>query len=146
MAKSLVELSADIVAAQARHSTWPADAMAECLRTIFRTLRDIQGPGPGGDGADVMSRDPQSSIQRNQVICLECSKAFKLLSNRHLALHNLTPRAYKHKHGIRMTQALSARTLTTKRRKLAKEQGIGTQLAAWRSARTQPPPSRVAVG
>ena len=75
-----------------------------------------------------MTRDPQSSIQRNQVLCLECGKAFKLLSNRHLALHDLTPRAYKHKHGIRMTQALSARTLSTRRRKLAKELGMGKQL------------------
>ena len=74
-------------------------------------------------------------LKRTQVICLECGKAFKLLSNRHLALHGLTPREYKQKHGIRMTQALSARTLSARRRKLAKDLGMGKQLAEWREDR-----------
>ena len=146
MSKSLVEMCAEIVAAQASHTSLPAEEMAESLRKIFRTLQDIQGQGGDVAGEDTGSRDPQSSIQRNQVICLECHKAFKLLSNRHLALHSLTPRAYKHKHGIRMTQALSARTLSTRRRKLAKELGMGKQLAEWRAARTLQRPSLAAAG
>jgi len=36
-----------------------------------------------------------------------------------------------------MTQALSARTLSTRRRKLAKELGMGKQLAEWRAERKQ---------
>ena len=146
MSKSLVEMSADIVAAQVRHTALPAEEIAESLRTIFQTLQNMQGQGDGAVGEEAITRDPQSSIQRNQVICLECSKAFKLLSNRHLALHDLTPRAYKHKHGIRMTQALSARTLSTRRRKLAKELGMGKQLAEWRTARKQQAMSLAAVG
>ena len=135
MSKSLVEMSAEIVAAQASHTPLAPEEIAESLRKIFGTLKDIQTQGNGLELEDVVSRDPQSSIQRNQVICLECGKAFKLLSNRHLALHSLTPREYKQKHGIRMTQALSARTLSTRRRKLAKELGMGKQLAAWRADR-----------
>jgi predicted transcriptional regulator len=135
MSKSLVEMSAEIVAAQASHTPLPPEEIAESLRKIFVTLKDIQSQGNGLEIEEVVSRDPQSSIQRNQVICLECGKAFKLLSNRHLALHGLTPREYKQKHGIRMTQALSARTLSTRRRKLAKELGMGKQLAAWRAER-----------
>jgi predicted transcriptional regulator len=146
MSKSLVELSADILTAQARHTTLLANEMAASLRTIFRTLQDIQREGGSAAGDVAVSPNPETSIQRSQVICLECHKAFKLLSNRHLALHQLTPRAYKHKHGIRMTQALSARTLSTKRRKLAKALGMGTQLAAWRSARKQQTLARAAVG
>jgi predicted transcriptional regulator len=146
MSKSLVEMSAEIVAAQASHTVLLTDEMAASLRTIFLTLQDIQGQGGGVTGEDPVARDPQSSIQRNQVICLECNKAFKLLSNRHLALHSLTPRAYKHKHGIRMTQALSARTLSTRRRKLAKELGMGKQLAEWRAARKQQAPMLAVAG
>jgi predicted transcriptional regulator len=128
-------MSAEIVAAQASHTPLAPDEIAESLRRIFGTLKDIQTLGNGLELEEAVSRDPQSSIQRNQVICLECGKAFKLLSNRHLALHSLTPREYKQKHGIRMTQALSARTLSTRRRKLAKELGMGKQLAAWRADR-----------
>lgn len=139
MAKSLVEMCAEIVAAQAGHTRLTSEEIGDSLRQVFRTLQDVQRTGQETEVEESVSRDPQSSIQRNQVICLECGKSFKLLSNRHLALHNLTPRAYKQKHGIRMTQALSARTLSQRRRKLAKELGMGKQLAEWRAERKHRP-------
>jgi predicted transcriptional regulator len=135
--KTLVEMSAEIVAAQARRKNLSPEGIADSLRRVFETLQRVQQADNGAERDETVSRDPQSSIQRNQVICLECGKPFKLLSNRHLALHNLTPREYKQKHGIRMTQALSARTLSARRRKLAKELGMGKQLAAWRAERKQ---------
>ena len=135
MSKSLVEMSAEIVAAQASHRALTPEEIADSLRRTFQTLKEIQQLGNGTEFEEAVSRDPQASIQRNQVMCLECGKSFKLLSNRHLALHGLTPRAYKQKHGIRMTQALSARTLSARRRKLAKDLGMGKQLAAWRAER-----------
>jgi predicted transcriptional regulator len=135
MSKTLVEMSASIVMAQARHSRLSSDDIADSLRKVFQTLKDIQQMGNGSEIDEAISRDPQSSIQRNQVVCLECGKAFKLLSNRHLALHGLTPRAYKQKHGMRLTQALSSRALTARRRKVAKELGLGKELTAWRADR-----------
>ena len=107
MSKSLVEMCTDIVSAQAGHTAMSSEDIVESLHRVFRTLQEVQHLGDNGEQDEGMTRDPQSSIQRNHVLCLECGKAFKLLSNRHLALHDLTPRAYKHKHGIRMTQALS---------------------------------------
>ena len=107
MSKSLVEMSAEIVMAQASHSPLTPDDIADSLRKVFQTLKDMQQMGNGSEIDEAISRDPQSSIQRTQVICLECGKAFKLLSNRHLALHGLTPRKYKQKHGIRLTRGLS---------------------------------------
>lgn len=136
--KSLVEMCTDIVSAQASHTPMSCEDIIASLRQVFRTLQAVQQLGDSLEPEEgSIRRDPQASIQRNQVLCLECGKAFKLLSNRHLALHGLTPRAYKHKHGIRMTQALSARTLSARRRKLAKELGMGKQLAAWRAERKQ---------
>ena len=139
MSKTLVEMCTDIVSAQAGHTAMSSEDIVESLRRVFRTLQEVQHLGGVAENEEgsMTPRDPQSSIQRNQVLCLECGKAFKLLSNRHLALHDLTPRAYKHKYGIRMTQALSARTLSTRRRKLAKELGMGKQLAEWRAERKQ---------
>jgi predicted transcriptional regulator len=132
MSKSLVEMAAEIVAAQASLTTLSPEEMADSLRKISEVLHALHHTGQEVEPGDAITMDPQASIQRNQVICLECGNTFKLLSNRHLALHGLTPRAYKQKHGIRMTQALSARTLSARRRKLAKDRGMGKQLAAWR--------------
>ena len=139
MVKSLVEMCAEIVAAQVSHTHLTSEEIGDSLRQVFQTLLDVQRLGQGIDTEESVGRDPQNSIQRHQVICLECGKSFKLLSNRHLALHSLTPREYKQKHGIRMTQALSARTLSQRRRKLAKELGMGKQLAEWRAGRKQRP-------
>jgi predicted transcriptional regulator len=144
MAKSLLEMSTEIIAAQAKHKSMEPDEMAENLRTVFQTLREIHQLGQDGEGSEetasgdsiaYLRRNPLKSIQRNHIICLESGKAYKLLSNRHLALYNLTPREYKKKWGIPMTMPLSARSLTNRRRKLAKELGMGKQLAEWRAQR-----------
>jgi predicted transcriptional regulator len=140
--KSVVEMSAEIVAAQASNKTMSAEDITESLRRVFDVLQEIQG-GDGvlsedatsSDSLAYLRRNPIASIQRNQVICLESGKAYKLLSNRHLALYGLTPREYKKKWGIPMTMPLSARSLTNRRRKLAKELGMGRQLAEWRAER-----------
>ena len=145
MSKSLIELSASIIAAQAEHRSMSQEDMANGLRTVFQTLKDLhqtyQAAEPGDPEARselaYLRQHPLESIQRNQVICLESGKAYKLLSNRHLALYGLTPREYKKKWGIPQTTPLSARSLTQRRRKLAKEMGMGSQLAEWRAQRKQ---------
>ena len=143
MEKSLVELSADIIAAQAQGNTMTTAELAEGLQTVFQTLQALHqdshnGMDESGNPSETLAylrQNPLKSIQRNQVICLESGKAYKLLSNRHLALYGLTPKEYKKKWGIPMTTPLSSRALTLRRRKLAKEQGMGSQLAAWRAER-----------
>jgi predicted transcriptional regulator len=135
MSKSLIEMTTEIVAAQVHLTPLSPDDIADSVHKVFQALTAIQHVEHGTAYAETVTTDPQASIQRHQAVCLECGKAFKLLSNRHLALHGLTPRAYKQKHGIRLTQALSAQTLSAKRRKIAKERGMGKQLAAWRADR-----------
>ena len=140
--KTVVEMSAEIVAAQASNKNMSAEDITESLRRVFDVLQEIQS-GNGVISEDATSpdslvylrRNPLASIQRNQVVCLESGKPYKLLSNRHLALYGLTPREYKKKWGIPMTMPLSARSLTNRRRKLAKELGMGKQLAEWRAER-----------
>ena len=145
MDKSLIELSAELVAAQARHQTMSPEEMSQGLRTLFQTLQELHQAHEAAASSDsettttlaYLRQNPLESIQRNQVICLESGKGYKLLSNRHLALYNMTPREYKTKWGIPKTTALSSRALTQRRRKRAKELGMGTQLAVWREKRKQ---------
>jgi len=134
MDKSLVEICANLVTAQARTMRLEPEAMANSVNHIYQTLQELHQREEGGPPT---IDQPENSIQRNHVICLECGKAFTLLSNRHLALHGLTPRTYKQKHGLRMTQPLSAHTLSARRRKMARELKMGKQLAAWREAQKE---------
>lgn len=136
MSKSLVEMASEIVAAQARHAPMSPEEISEGVKKVFMMLQQLQtleAGMPGHSDSEGLTRvTPQDSIQRNRVICLECHKEFKLLSNRHLALHGMNSREYKLKYGIPLRQALSAKSLTLARRKIAKEKGLGEKLVAHR--------------
>jgi predicted transcriptional regulator len=145
MVKSLVELCADVVAAQAQSRRMTPEEVAGSIRAVFQTLQEleqhVQEPHEletdAHDALMVLRRQPQKAFQRTKVYCLECGRSFKLLSNRHLATHGLTPRAYKQKWGFPLRTSLSAQTLTARRRQLAKSRGMGSALAEWRAARQQ---------
>ncbi len=134
MEERLVEMCAMIVSAQAKHVQLTTDELVSSLLTISKTLRDIQVEQTS---ASPSAASPERSIHRNHIECLECGKSFTLLTNRHLALHKLTPRMYKKKYGLPLMQPLSARSLTEKRRRVARELGMGKELTAWRAARKQ---------
>jgi predicted transcriptional regulator len=113
-----------------------AEDISNGVRKIVEVLQELHtleaSLTTDSDVAGTPRLHPQDSIQRNRVICLECHKEFKLLSNRHLSQHNLTSRAYKLKYGLPLRQALSAKALTLTRRKIAKEKGLGAKLVAHR--------------
>ncbi len=120
-----------------------AEELSEALTKTYASLRRVrdQEEGvataipPSGGAAVIM--EPAASIQRNKVICLECGKEFKQLSRSHLKSHALLPKEYKKKHGFKASQALTATSLSAKRRKVAKQRGLGEKLAAARKKRTK---------
>lgn len=71
------------------------------------------------DSQDSSCQVTECSIQQEKVICLECGKSLQLLSHRHLAAHGLTPRTYKRKYGLRLTQSLCTYELARRREALA---------------------------
>ena len=145
MAKSLVELCAEVVTAQAQSRQMTSEEVAGSIRTVFQTLQELEQHIEEAheyetdieEALMLLRRQPQKAFQRTKVYCLECGKSFKLLSNRHLATHDLTPRVYKQKWGFPLRTSLSAQTLTARRRQLAKSRGMGGALAEWRAARRQ---------
>lgn len=141
-------MCASVVTAQVQCREMTAEEILESLHSIYTTLASLNradGQAPESalkhsgetDRLATLQRNPHLTIQQNSVMCLECGRQFRLLSNRHLALHGLTPRDYKLKWGIPLTTSLSSRTLTTRRRKQAKEKGMGKGLADWRAQRRQ---------
>ena len=139
MPKSLVEMASEIVAAQASRTEMSTEEISDVVCRVFESLKSLQAmeAGQAENSQDEAPEkiSPQDSIQRNRVICLVCGKEFKLLSNRHLALHGLTSRDYKLKYGLPLRQALSAKSLTMARRRIAKEKGLGAKLFAYRRSK-----------
>ena len=136
MAKLLIELASGITAAQASHAPMTSAEISDEVRYIYKVLQELQTLEANIPTSEQAQVSPPmrtlDTIQRNQVICLECNKSFKLLSNRHLALHGLTARNYKIKYGLPLRQPLSAKSLSQMRRKIAKEKGLGVTLADFR--------------
>lgn len=134
MAKSMVEMAAEIVVAQASNTRMSPEEVNESLIKTFEALKAIKAMEEGGEAAPADSglaeirQNALKSIQRTKVVCLECAKEFKQLTNRHLALHGLNSKEYKKKWGIPARQSLAAKSLTAKRRKMAKERGLGEML------------------
>jgi predicted transcriptional regulator len=129
MTKSLTEMAAEIASAQAGHATMTAEEMQAFLSKTFQVLKQIKAVEDGGVAVELAEHlDPKTSIQRNKVICLECGKEFKLLTRAHLGSHGLTAKEYRKKYGFQSRQALTAKSLSAKRRKRAKELGLGDRL------------------
>ena len=130
----LVRVTAEMVKAQASSSTMSGNELADSVKKVFRALRWVQSQEEkAAKAAEEPAMSGLDSIQRTKVICLECGKTFKQLSGKHLALHSLTPKEYKQKHGIPLRQSLSSRSLSAKRRKIAKAIGLGEKLAKART-------------
>ncbi|MGQ9654863.1 MAG: MucR family transcriptional regulator [Thermodesulfobacteriota bacterium] len=136
--RHLLDIASEIVKAQASHATMTPDDMTEALKKVYKALKWISAQeekaAKDQEGIGISGLD---SIQRNKVICLECGKEFKQLSGKHLGLHGLSPKEYKKKHGIPLRQSLSARTLSARRRRIAKERGLGEKLSVARGKKNK---------
>ena len=143
MAKSLTQMAADIVAAQASHVSMSADEMDEALKKVFEALNQIKAieEMPAGEAIDEklarLRANPIKSIQRTYVINLEDGGKYKQLTAKTLAKFGLTAREYRKKWGFSARQPLSAKSLSAKRRKVAKDLGLADKLAAARMARSK---------
>jgi predicted transcriptional regulator len=140
MTTSLVELAAAIAEAQASHAEMSPDEVGQFLRQAFEALRELkaveegQAVAPQGVEEQPPALDPKKSVQRNKVICLECGKEFKQITERHLGIHGLTGKEYRKKYGFKASQPLAAKTLSAARSKRAIELGLGDKL---KKARTK---------
>lgn len=56
--------------------------------------------------------------------CLECGQKFKMITKRHLRIHNLTPEEYKEKWGFRKNSSLACKSLQRMRRQKMKDMHI----------------------
>jgi predicted transcriptional regulator len=134
MAKSLVEMAADIVQAQSASKSMTQDEIATALQTTYRTLQALQMNEQLNTGEEqtkapaATDLTPDKSIQKNKIICLECGQEFKMLSPKHLSSHNLTGREYRQKYGLKLRQPLCAKALSASRKKAGMDRGIPENL------------------
>lgn len=147
MAKTLTELAAELITAQASHVQMTPDEMAEAINKAYQTLASIKTLEEAGEEVETQNGQeevsnkllklreaPLRSIRVKSVVCLECGAEFKMLTNKHLSQHGLTAAEYKAKYGMKKRQPLSCKSLSADRAKVAKEKGLGEKLVAAKMA------------
>ena len=142
MAKSLVQITAEIVQSQTSVKQMSTEEVKAALKDTFQALKSLQAaevfnPPESDSSESAQISDPKKSIQRNKVVCLECGKEFRMLSGKHLASHGLDSKAYRKKYGFPARQPLCAKTLSDERSAGAKERGIPENLQKAIDARTK---------
>jgi predicted transcriptional regulator len=135
MAKSLLEMAADIVKSQCQGTTMSTEDVAAALSHTFNSLQSLQALEAQGEGAEcaeaaaaAVDVKPEKSILKNKIVCLECGESFKMLSPKHLRSHGLDGRSYRQKYGLPLRQPLCAKALSDKRKKAGKERGLPANL------------------
>jgi predicted transcriptional regulator len=111
MSKSLIEIAADIVKAQAAHRAIETDEMQHLMCVAYNTMVKMQR----NDGLKDDVPNSLDSIGEKAIKCLECGKSFKQLSYRHLAEHGITAKAYKAKYGLPASKGLVAHKVSAER-------------------------------
>ncbi len=118
---TLMEMAKEIVLEQITANKITPDMMLVELDKTFSTLHDLQqqeGQAPEqAPGAKVTNW--RKSITKHTITCLECGQTFRQLSPRHLRLHGLDSQSYRQKYGMPITQTLSSRQGTARRREIA---------------------------
>jgi len=151
MAKTLTQMAADIVAAQASHVSMSADEMDAALNRVFEVLNQIKAleEMSAEEAVDEelarLRTTPMKSIKRNYVVNLEDGSKYKQLTAKTLAKFGLTAKEYRKKWGFPARQPLSAKSLSARRRKAAKALGLADKLAAARKAKSQTPAERISA-
>jgi predicted transcriptional regulator len=122
----LARLTADVVAAYVSHC---AVSLSDLGRLIEVVSRGLQGIGHAPEEAPPSIPEPAvpvgRSISPDQITCLVCGKALKLLKRHLTTAHELTPAAYRELFGLNADYPMAAPRSAQQRPEMALRRGLG---------------------
>jgi predicted transcriptional regulator len=124
---TLMELTADVVAAYVSNNSVPASELPNLISDIHAALGRVGNAPIEQSVADKQKPavNPKKSVHDDYIVCLEDGKKFKSLK-RHLMTHyNMTPDQYREKWGLDATYPMVAPNYAAARSELAKSMGLG---------------------
>ena len=113
----------ELVKAQASLRKMTEDEMVTMVASLSQKLAQLekgeladQSVPPAEEEKTITAAEAKRSIKEKSITCLECGKAFKVISKKHLAQHGLSPADYKAKYGLKKDTALSCKELSRARK------------------------------
>ena len=107
----------EIVKAQASVRTMTEEEITSMVKKLSDGIRTISNGEDATEPSSDISIDPKKSIKEKSISCLECGKAFKILTKRHLAMHEMDAAMYREKWGLKKNTPLVCKALQRERRK-----------------------------
>lgn len=111
----------EIVKAQASVRNMTDEEITSMVKRLANGIKEISEGVAAADSSQAPAMDPKKAIKEKSVTCLECGKAFKVITKKHLASHGLTPEEYKEKYGFKKNTPLVCKSLQRDRRKKMKD-------------------------
>ena len=111
----------ELVKAQASVRPMSEDEIMAMVQKLSRDLRSID---EGEVVEEVTEADPseaKKAIKEKTISCMECGRSFKIITKKHLALHDLTPAEYREKWGYKRNTPLACKSLQRERRRNMQE-------------------------
>ena len=126
--KTVLALTARLVAAHVGHNAVGADALPALIRSVYDALSDL-GPRPQAPevAPDVLAPAVPitQSVFNDHIVCLEDGKKQKTLKRHLQSAHGLTPEAYRARWGLPANYPMVAPAYAEQRSALAKSIGLG---------------------
>ncbi|KAA0888132.1 MucR family transcriptional regulator [Oryzomonas rubra] len=133
---SLVELTAQIVAAHAGSAQLTSDELMATIEKVHASLKVIDSGVVAPETGDVQLKlSLKQAFKKDEVVCMVCGRGMKTLK-RHLAnAHGLKPGEYRKQFDIPSSQPLVAKGYSETRKQDALARGLGDNLAKARAVR-----------
>lgn len=134
---TLVEIAAQLVSSHASSTPMTSDELLAEISKVHAALKSLEA-GETLEGVEEAkpSLSLKEAFKKNEIVCLVCGKGgFKTLARHLSTAHGMKPGAYKKQFGISSKQALSAKSYSEARRKMAQDRGLADNLAKAREVR-----------
>ncbi len=122
----LLKLTENIVSAHVGNNAISSADLPDLIKTVYAALGNVKTSGeapPTPEPAVPIKK----SVTPNAIVCLEDGKKFKMLKRHLKKHHNMTPKEYRDRWGLRPDYPLVAPKYAEKRSALAKKIGLGTK-------------------
>lgn len=126
----------ELTKAQATVRVMTEDEMMGMVTRLVSKLQamatDVAVETPNEPNPSVL--DPKKSIKEKSITCLVCGKVFKVITKKHLALHELDAASYREKFGLKKGTPLTCKELARTRRAKMKDMKLWEKRAIARQA------------
>lgn len=123
---TLIELTAEVVAAYVSKNSVPAADLPSVIADVHAALGNVQNT----EKTAVAERpkpavNPKKSVHDDYIVCLEDGMKFKSLKRHLMSHHGMTPEQYRERWGLSASHPMVAPNYAAARSKLAKKLGLG---------------------